>query len=104
MARSIYVCHPFRCDPERNAVEIGSLARGIAKRGFVPLAPQIYLPEFLDETTEREVALSCCLTLLALSDEFWVYGGPTEGMRLEIAEARRLGIPVIYHTREGARR
>jgi hypothetical protein len=33
--------------------------------------------------------------MVALSDEVRVYGEPSEGMRLEIAEAERLGIPVV---------
>jgi len=37
---------------------------------------------------------------VALSDEVYAYGEPTEGMRLEIAEAERLGIPVVYVERE----
>jgi hypothetical protein len=42
------------------------------------------------------------LKLIALSDEVMTYGVPTEGMRLEIAEARRLGIPVVAGDDESA--
>ena len=63
--------------------------------GYLPIAPQIYLPEFIDEATERDLALKLCLALVTLSGEVRVYGKPTEGMRLEIAEAHRLGIPVV---------
>ena len=63
--------------------------------GHCPLAPQIYLPQFVDESTERALALKLCLELLALSEEVRVYGEPSAGMHLEIAEAHRLGIPVV---------
>jgi hypothetical protein len=63
--------------------------------GHLPIAPQLYLPAFLDETTERNLALQFCLRLVALADEVRVYGEPTAGMRLEIDEARRLEIPVL---------
>lgn len=36
-----------------------------------------------------------CLGLVVLADEVRVYGEPSAGMLEEIAEARRLGIPVI---------
>ena len=71
------------------------IARELAQEGDLPLAPQIYLPNFIDEACERKLALGVCLRLLTLADEMWAYGEPTDGMRLEIAEADRLGIPVV---------
>ena len=62
------------------------------------------MPQFLDEPTERDVALRCCLRLVTLADEVRVYGEPTEGMELEIAEAKLLGIPIIEYTTEGDRK
>ena len=34
------------------------------------------------------------MEMLRLCDELWAFGEPTEGMRMEIAQAERLGIPV----------
>lgn len=61
----------------------------------MPLAPQLFLPQFVDEESERDLALSLCLRLVSRADELWAFGDPTEGMRLEIAEAERLGIPMV---------
>jgi dienelactone hydrolase len=91
----IFVSHPYRADTKRNQDHVRDIARKLAVRGFLPLAPQIYLPLLLDETTERALALKLCLRLVGLSDLLRVYGEPTEGMRLEIIEAQRLGIPVV---------
>jgi len=55
----------------------------------------LLFPQFLDETTERDLALQLCLRLVALADEVRVYGDVTAGMRLEIDEAHGLGIPVV---------
>ncbi len=90
-----FISHPYRDDPDRNIARVVDIARRLALEGLLPIAPQIYLPRFIDEATERDLALRLCLALVALSDEVRVYGQPTEGMRLEIAEARRLGIPVV---------
>ena len=61
----------------------------------MPIAPQLYLPQFLSERSERGLALRMCITLLSRCNEVRVYGEPTSGMLLEIAEAERLNIPVI---------
>ena len=93
--KRVYVAHPFSSDPSANLRSIPHLARRLALEGKLPLAPQLYLPKFIDEATERNLALRLCLRLVALSDEVRVYREPTAGMRLEIAEAHRLGIPVV---------
>ena len=65
------------------------------KRDYVPLAPHLMLPAYIDEATERDPALQHGLTLLRGADELWVCADPvSEGMAGEIAETRRLGVPV----------
>jgi hypothetical protein len=91
----IYICHPFRADPAGNAERVRRLSAGLRGK-CVPLAPHLFLPAYIDEMTERSLAPTHCLRLVAVADEVRVYGDPTEGMALEITEARRLGIPVIY--------
>jgi hypothetical protein len=90
-----FISHPFSSDPIGNGTAVKRIARQLVSDGRIPLAPQIYLPLFIDEATERNLALDLCLALVAMSDEVRVYGEPSEGMRREIAEARRLGIPVV---------
>lgn len=91
----VFVSRPYSCDPQGSRAFSLGIARRLALGGHLPLAPQIYFPQFLDESTERDLALKLCLQLLALADEVHVYGEPSEGMRMEIAEAHRLGIPVV---------
>jgi len=90
-----YVCHAFGSDPTTHIRAIRKACRSLVASGFVPLAPQLFLSKFLDESTERRLALSLCITLVSRVDELHVFGEATEGMRLEIGEARRLGIPVV---------
>ena len=91
----VFVCHPFASDERGNTRRVAALCRRLALKGIVPLAPQIFLPHFIKEETERSLALKISRRLLGCADEVWVYGDPTGGMRLEIAEAERLGIPVV---------
>ena len=87
--RTIFISHPFSSDPERSRVRVLAIARQLVSEGALPLAPQIYLPSCVEERAERDLALKLSLALVALADELRVYGGLSEGMRLEVAEARR---------------
>jgi hypothetical protein len=94
-ARKVYVCHPFADDPAANTECIRRICASLVERGTVPVAPQLYLPQFIDEVSERETALAMCLALLEDCNEVRVYGPAiTDGMRREIAHANALGIAV----------
>jgi hypothetical protein len=95
--RRVYVCHPFADDPEANAERVRGICRALTESGFLPIAPHLYLPQFLDEETERDRALSLCLELVGACDEVRVYGGRvTSGMRREIERAEAMSIPVRF--------
>jgi len=93
--RRVFVSRSFSWNPRRSGIVVARIARQLVAEGSLPFAPQIYFPRFLDEVKERGLALKLCLHLVALSDEVRVYGEPSAGMLLEIAEAERLGIPVV---------
>lgn len=100
--RRIYVCHPFSSDPEGNARTVRTICRALVESGCLPIAPHLYLPAFVDERTERELAVALCLELVAVCDELRIYGrGVTAGMRREIDRAEALGIPVRFVGEEG---
>ena len=92
---TVFVCHFFSHNPQGSQYAVSRIAQRLARQGHLPLAPQLLLPHFIEETSERDLALKLCLQLVALADEVRVYGEVSAGMRLEIDEARRLGIPVI---------
>ena len=95
--RRVYVCHPFAGDPEGNAARVRAICGSLADAGLLPIAPHVYLPQFIDEATERERAMALCLELAGDCDEVRVYGGRvTEGMRREIEHAEARGIPVRF--------
>ena len=91
----VFVSHRFSEDPTANQFAVATISRGLALDGVLPIAPQIYLPQFIREADERDLALKLCLHLVRLVDVMKVHGRVSDGMRLEIAEARRLGIPVV---------
>jgi len=95
--RRVYVCHPFADDPEGNVQRVREICRALADSGFLPIAPQVYLPQFIDEDSERAQALSLCLELVGACDEVRAYGDRiSAGMRREIEYAEARGIPVRF--------
>jgi hypothetical protein len=103
-ARKVYVCHPFADDPVANIERVRGICIALLDRGLVPVAPQLYLPQFIDELSGRERALTLCLALLEDCNEVRVYGSAiTAGMHREIAHAKALGIPVRLDDTDGGR-
>ena len=100
----VYISHLFSSDPVASLTSIRRHCRRLVEEGFVPLAPQLLFPQFLDESTERDLAIACCLRLVGVCSELRVFGHKSDGVKREIAEAKRLGIPVVYRTNEGARK
>jgi DNA polymerase-3 subunit epsilon len=95
--RRVYVCHPFANDPAGNIERVRVISRRLLDEGLMPVAPHLYLPQLLEEGSERERALSLCLELLATCDEVRVFGGlVTAGMERELREAKRLGLPAHF--------
>ena len=103
----VYICSPFR--PVGDTVEAQAksikahkiLARYACRfavaKGCSPLCPHLYYPEFLDDDVEDEREIGMMLGMVGLSEckELWVIGRRiSEGMKKEIDQARRWGIPV----------
>lgn len=82
----IYVCSPLKGDIEKNIRIAKEHCRRIALNGDIPLAPHVYFTTFLDDTIleERELGMKMGMKLLEISDELWVFGKPSEGMKQEI--------------------
>jgi DNA polymerase-3 subunit epsilon len=97
--RRVYVCHPFADDPTGNVERVRGISRQLVALGVMPVAPHLYLPQLLDEGSERERALSLCLELVDTCDEVRVFGGRvTAGMKRELEYAKTRGIPVRFAT------
>ena len=92
----VYVSHPLACNPARNVKRVRRIVQEIAAARDLPIAPHLYLTQFLSEESGRDLAIEMCLRLVGLADELRVYGEPSHGMQLEIAEATVRGIPIVH--------
>ncbi len=102
----VYICSPLKGDgtPEaqqrnmENARNYCQLA--IEKYGVIPIAPHIYLTQFLDDNIpeQRALGLRMAKELLTICSEAWVYPvyGISEGMHGEIELAEQIGIPIVF--------
>lgn len=109
-----YGCSPYAAPTlegiQQHVALAQLLARQIYADGYWPIVPHLYAPQWLDDADpeQRAVGLHWGLSLLARCRVVYVYGGqaPSSGMRLELAEADRLGIPqrVWIPTEEELRR
>lgn len=99
----IYICSPFRSgnkvEQYANVRAAQNYCRDAYKKNCIPVAPHLYLPQFLDDDTpaERDLALRIGLRLIDYCSEVWVHGDRiSDGMRGEIEYATVTGKPVIY--------
>lgn len=90
----VYICSPYRDNPKANTKAAQQYCRMAYDAGEIPVAPHLYLPQFLDDDNEAEraFALRLGLRLLKYCAEVWVFGDKiTDGMRGEIEQAQKLG-------------
>ena len=95
----VYICSPYRDDPGTNVIRARRYCRFAVAEGRIPLAPHLYFPQFLSESSERETAFRMNFELLKLCEEIWVFGDDlSEGMVLELSRAKTLCQTIRYFT------
>ncbi len=95
----VYICSPYAGDIEYNVNRAKGYCRFAVSKGYIPLAPALHYPLFLDDSDrdERELGLSFALLLLTKCNELWVFGDRiSSGMAQEIRKAKQRGMPIRY--------
>ncbi|MCH4034726.1 MAG: hypothetical protein LKE85_12160 [Lachnospiraceae bacterium] len=92
--KKVYVVSPYAGDVDANIESAKRYCRFVIGKGYMPIASHLLYPRILKDAdpAERELGLMFGLSLLALSDEVWVFtaNGVSDGMKQEIHEAKRL--------------
>ncbi len=80
MRKKVFICSPFRGDMEGNARRAAAYSRMACEEGYLPIAPHLLFPQFLNEgiEEERRLGIAMGMELLALCDEVWK---PPKGWR-----------------------
>lgn len=91
-SKVIYLCYPYKDNPERRTRIISEVAREIRDKypDKLVLVPHL-LFQYMNETTQRDKILQMCLDTVKLCDTLLVVGDTvSDGMTLEVAEAVKL--------------
>lgn len=97
--KKVYICSPYRGDVETNVQNARKYCRAAVDKGYLPIAPHLLFPQFLDDDNEeeRDRGLAYARDMVSICAELWVFGldHPTEGMSMEIQWANDRYIPVL---------
>lgn len=92
----VYICSAYSGDVEGNVIKARKYSRYAVDEGVIPIAPHLLLPQFMEEDTERDLAMFMDIAILSKCKELWVFGEPTAGMENEIAYAKRKQMTIKY--------
>lgn len=97
----VYICSPYAGDVENNIAAARRYSRFAVESGYIPIAPHLLFPQFLNDTDpkERELGLFFGNAILSKCAEMWVFGERiSEGMDTEIKRAIWKGHRIRYFT------
>ena len=100
--KKVFICSNYRGDVETNIENAIYWCKKATNQGYLPIAPHLYFPQFLDDDipNERELGIAWGIDILNECDELWMCSeNISDGMKREIEYARTQGIPVINKVR-----
>ena len=99
----VYICSPYAGDVESNTAAARRYSRFAVEAGYIPIAPHLLFPQFLDDDKpkERELGLGFGNALMSKCAEVWVFGSRiSSGMEAEIERAKQNNYRLRYFTEE----
>ncbi len=97
----VYICSPYAGDIEKNVKVARDYCRFAVDKGFIPVAPHLLFPQFLDDNDpkERQLGLFFGNALMSKCAEVWVFGSTiSAGMETEIKRAKWKDYRLRYFT------
>ena len=64
MRKKVFICSPFRGDMEGNARRAAVYSRMACEEGYLPIAPHLLFPQFLNEGIEEERRLGIAMGMV----------------------------------------
>ena len=99
----VYICSPYAGDVQANTEAARRYSRFAVKTGYIPIAPHLLFPQFLNDAdpTERELGLFFGNALMSKCSEVWVFGSHiSAGMQTEINRAKWKSYRLRYFTKD----
>lgn len=97
----VYICSPYAGNIEANTAATKRYSRFAVDKGYIPIAPHLLFPQFLNDANqrERELGLFFGNVLMSKCAEIWVFGDNiSPGMDAEIKRAKRKNYRIRYFT------
>jgi len=88
----VYICSPYAGDVDANVKNAQRYSRFAVDNGYLPIAPHLLFPQFMNDTVpkERELGMFFGNVLMSKCAEVWVFGSVISvGMKAEINRAKR---------------
>ena len=100
----VYICSPYSHGCINDNIENARrYSRFAVDTHYVPIAPHLLFPQFLDDrlAEDRQTAMSLNQVLLEKCSQLWVFGYVrSEGMQQEMQWAKQRQITIRYFTEE----
>ena len=97
----VYICSKYSGDITTNSKDAKRYSRFAVEQGVILIAPHLLFPLFMDEKTERDIAMYMNEVLISRVDGLWVFGSElSTGMKVEVAAAKKLKKPIQYFDKQ----
>ena len=99
----VYICSPYAGGTDKNVEAARRYSRFAVEAVYIPLAPHLLFPQFLNDRDwkERELGLFFGNALMSKCSEVWVFGDcVSSGMEGEIKRARWKNYRIRYFTED----
>ena len=97
----VYICSPYAGEIEKNVKAAQEYSRFAVEKGYIPIAPHLLFPQFLNDANpkERQLGLFFGNALMSKCSEVWVFGSHiSAGMEAEIDRAKWKNYRLRYFT------
>ena len=87
----VFICSPYAGEVEENILAARRYSRFAVDKGYIPIAPHLLFPQFLNDAdpNERQLGLFFGDALMSKCSEVWVLGSRiSAGMAAEIRRAK----------------
>lgn len=93
----VYICSSYSGNVDFNITNARLYCRYALNNGYIPIAPHLLFPQFMNDEKERELAMFMNMVLLSKCEELWVFGNVvSKGMGQEIARAEKRNMKIRY--------
>lgn len=97
----VYICSPYAREIEKNVKAAQEYSRFAVEKGYIPIAPHLLFPQFLNDAApkERQLGLFFGNALMSKCSEVWVFGNRiSAGMEAEINRTKWKNYRLRYFT------